>query len=130
MTEYEIIDLLQQRYSELGSLSTQYFTLVSAYVVTAFLVGSKLSKLQLSIVSSLYVIWSASNSAAVWNAINTSNHYLTTLSEMGSTFPDSTSVPVTTGYLVLVQGGSLMGSLYFMWSTRRKAINVKASTRT
>ena len=124
MTEYEIIDLLQQRFSELGSLSTQYFTLVSAYVVTAYLVGSKLSKLQLTIVSTLYVIWAFSNSAAVWNATNTSNYYLTALREMGSTFPDSTSVPVMYGYLILVQGGSLLGSLYFMWATRRRAGNV------
>ena len=119
MTEYEIIDLLQQRYSELGSLSTQYFTLVSAYVVTAYLAGSKLSKLQLSIVSTLYVIWAISNSAAVWNATNTSNYYLATLREMGSSFPDNTSVPVMYGYIVLVQGGSLLGSLYFMWASRR-----------
>ena len=124
MTEYEIIDLLQQRYSELGSLSTQYFTLVSAYVVVAYLAGSKLSKLQLSIVSTLYVIWAVSNSAAVWNATNTSNYYLATLREMESTFPDSTSVPVMYGYLILVQGGSLLGSLYFMWATRRKGDNV------
>ena len=124
MTEYEIIDLLQQRFAELGSLSTQYFTLVSAYVVTAYLAGSKLSRLQLSIVSTLYVIWAVSNSAAVWNATSTSNYYLTTLREMGSNFPDSTSVPVMYGYLVLVQGGSLIGSLYFMWSTRCKQDNV------
>ena len=119
MTEYEIIDLLQQRYSELGTLSTQFFTLVSAYVITAYLVGSKLTRLQLYIVSTLYVIWAVSNSAAVWNAVSTSNFYLTTLQEMGSDLPHNNSVPVTMAYLVLVQGGSLLGSLYFMFSTRR-----------
>jgi hypothetical protein len=54
VTKYEIIDLRQQRYSELGTLSTQFFTRVSAYVVTAYLVGSKLSRLQLAIVTGLY----------------------------------------------------------------------------
>ena len=121
MTEYEIIDLLQQRYSELGTLSTQFFALVSAYVVIAYLVGSKLTKLQLAIVSVLYIIWAVSNSAAVWNAVSTSNYYLTTLQEMGSQLPHNNSVPVTIGYLVLAQGGSLLGSLYFMFSARRKS---------
>ena len=122
MSEYEIIDLLQQRYSELGALSAQFFTLVSAYVVAAYLVGDRLSRIQLLIITVLYVIWAAANSAAVWNAMNTTIFYLKNLSEMGSTFPDTSSVPVTISYLFLVQGGSVVGSLYFMWSTRRRAL--------
>lgn len=119
MTEYEIIDLLQQRYAELGTLSTQFFTLVSAYVVAAYLVADKLSRLQLAIVTALYVVWTFSNSGAVWNAIRACRYYLSSLDEMGATLPDDISIPVTLAYLFIVQGGSILASLYFMWSRRR-----------
>ncbi len=123
MSEYEIIDLLQQRYSELGQLSALFFTLVSAYVVTAYLAGDKLSRVQLAIISIVYVIWVLANSMAAGNAISATSFYLSTLRDMGSSLPDSnTTALVTMSYLVLVQGGSIIASFYFMWTTRRKVL--------
>ena len=57
MTEYELFELLQGSYEKMNVDTTIYFTLVSAYLVVAFLVGSNLTRIQLFIINTLYILW-------------------------------------------------------------------------
>ena len=67
MPEYELFELLQGSYEQMNVDATIYFTLVSAYLVVAFLVGSSLTRIQLfgfmliqacGIIASLHFTWS------------------------------------------------------------------------
>ena len=57
MTEYELGEMLYNTYDGLWQGSQMYFTLVSAYLIIAYLVGSKLDKAQNFIVTGLYIVW-------------------------------------------------------------------------
>lgn len=57
MTEYEIIDAIVSLRADIAGHSMNYVSVLFAYIVAAYLVGSKLSRFQVSMVTLLYVIW-------------------------------------------------------------------------
>jgi hypothetical protein len=57
MTEYEMGELLHNSFDTLWESSQMYFTLVSAYLVVAYLVGNKLTRKQYWIINTLYLFW-------------------------------------------------------------------------
>jgi hypothetical protein len=57
MTEYEMGELLHNSFDTLWESSQMYFTLVSAYLVVAYLVGDKLTRKQYWIINVLYFLW-------------------------------------------------------------------------
>ena len=55
MTEAELIELSQAYWSHTISLLALYITLLSGYLVVAYLAGGKLSVFQVTIVNALYI---------------------------------------------------------------------------
>ena len=51
MTEYELGEMLYNTYENLWNSAQMYFTLVSAYLITGYLVGAKLTTQQNKIVT-------------------------------------------------------------------------------
>ena len=56
MTEYEVADLTASVLSKILTSLTVFFSIVSAYVISAFAVGGKFTKIQLSIVNLCFLI--------------------------------------------------------------------------
>ena len=56
MTEYELVDAIASFNSGAGSWSAMYFTILSAYLVAAYLAGAQLSHSQMLIVSGAFVV--------------------------------------------------------------------------
>lgn len=119
MTEYELFELLQGSYEKMNVDATIYFTLVSAYLVVAFLVGSSLTRIQLFIVNTLYILWSLATINSLYIGMRAAVKFQDGLIEMDSKFfVDDTSTAFWVFGFMFVQAAGIIASLYFMWSVR------------
>lgn len=99
------------------SAFTVYISFTFGYLVSAFLVGRKLTVSQVIIVSSLYVFSSGSALLAL----------VSSMSAQAVAIAQSPSYPTGTIntaefwmiYMSVLLGVGIVASLYFMWSTRR-----------
>lgn len=124
MTEYEMGELLYNTYDTLWETSQMYFTLVSAYLVVAWLVGRKLTQGQYLIVTALYLFWVAGiiqtqvftglSTLQLASSITSQGDFL--LKGYGSGTPMIIGIYSFT--VVMVCG--VFASLYFMWSIRHQ----------
>ena len=117
MTEYELADIVATYSSNAGSFFTVYLTIVSGYLVTAFVAGSRLTTMQVSIlnvgfaVAVFVMIW------ATYGAGSTQVHYTNKLLLLAEDAPQANRAWVMNIMAVLMAGGFL-ASLYFMWGVR------------
>ena len=98
-----------------------YFTLVSAYLVVAFLVGAKLSRVQNLLVTGLYFVWTvgiiqSQYSASIQMIGITDQHLSSSSSFLSADVGTQTQAGVYSFLVVQLLG--LFASLYFMWSVR------------
>ena len=99
--------------------TTIYFTLVSAYLAVAFLAGSNLTRIQLFIVNTLYILWSLGTINSLYIGMRAAVRLQDGLIEMESRFfVDDTSTVFWVFGFMLVQAAGIIASLYFMWSVR------------
>jgi len=129
MTEYEIADLavstqelfFQQRELAQGMaerafhVTQQIGNLLFGYLIVAYLVGAKLTKVQVAILNALYLSWQL-NSFRSLSILNTNAGVL--LEKMAEISPELT--PNIPSLLVALSLYSclILASLYFMWSIR------------
>ena len=120
MTEYEMTDVIMSRFGHMTDQASLYFALVSGYLVTAFLVGSQLSRLQVTVINVLYCLWVA---GILGGYITTVGDTLALESAIRNTYSTESSIGVgdsTYAYsFAVVQAIGLAASLVFMWSVRR-----------
>ena len=121
MTEYELGELLHNNYDGLWQSAQMYFTLVSAYIVVAYLVGQKLTRVQIGIITGLYLVWVIGITQAHYSTsvqmIQVSDSLLAIGSDiLPRAVRDQTRAGVYSFALVQVLG--IIASLYFMWSVR------------
>jgi hypothetical protein len=121
MTEYELYEVLHNSFDTLWESSQMYFTLVSAYLVVAYLVGDKLTGKQNVIVTTLYIVWIV----GVINTQITSGTGAIRISKAISlldtvSYERLTIEPLVFGVYTFtaVMIGGVFASLYFMWTVR------------
>jgi len=129
MTEYEIADLAvstqelfwQQAQTLQGTLeqafnALEYFgTLLFGYLMVAYFIGAKLTRVQVGIFTTLYLFWVV-RLGVVLNIVLISSQM--TIGEMRKISPDLIlhDPPVWGPYAILAL--LTLASLYFMWSVR------------
>ncbi|MEP5567587.1 MAG: hypothetical protein ABJN62_07125 [Halioglobus sp.] len=118
MDEYELMDLLQGTYDKMGEDATMYFTLVSAFLAVAFLAGKRLSKAQLAIASTLYVLWALGTINSMYTGMQTALLLEERLIQMGSNLAGVAPTDFWVLSFMAVQAGGVIASLYFLWSVR------------
>jgi hypothetical protein len=119
MSESELGEMLYNAYSLMSDGAAIYFTLVTAYLATSYLVGSRLTTAQMLVVSSLYVVWSLGLINVQYTQILAVSGFQRELSAMGgSTLLIEQNTQVATWGFVGVQIAGMLASLYFMWSVR------------
>ena len=125
MTEYELGEMLYNTYDGLWQGSQMYFTLVSAYLIVAYLVGAKLNRAQNAIVTGLYCVWTI---GLIQSQYSTSVQMIgitdQLLSSNSSFLSNDVGAQTQAGVytFLIVQMLGLVASLYFMWSVRRADI--------
>jgi len=128
MTEYERADLDSAQFDRLvnlvdvlGTHLTIYLTLISAYIIVAYAVGGKLSRLQVSLVSVLYFAATLFEALLIVALVRGSVHMMSYLGEIDQTLSQAIITNMGGEYLglvVLIAG--LIMPLWFMWSIRRE----------
>ena len=121
MSEYELVDVMYTIFASMNESATLYFTLVSAYLGLSFFIGERLTKVQLIIVNTLYIIWVIGVINSGYGGLSNAVTVMGLLNEMGSPFQGQ-GQRITQGAVygfMLVQFGGMLASLYFMWSVRK-----------
>lgn len=120
MTEFEIRQTMEGAFGLMNEAAMMYFTLVSAYLAVGYLVAKRLSRTQLSIITTLYIVWvlgTINNVFAMLLVAQDNARKLAQVAETGNDPVVSTEAAVWS--FMIVQIGGLVASLYFMWSSRQ-----------
>lgn len=67
MTEYELLDLFISKEAQMASQFSIYLSILSAYIAVSYLVGSKLSWLQTTMISGLFIFGAGGQTYAIYN---------------------------------------------------------------
>ena len=117
MTEYEYADLIATYSSNAGAFFAVYLTVVSGYLITAFVAGPKLSSLQVTILNIGFVVASCMFTFAAFGAGVIRAQYTMKLLELGAESPHAPTTWLFFVFVTLMISG-VLASLYFMWNVR------------
>ena len=121
MSAYEIAEITASNMSNFLTTFSVFLSVATAYLVAAFLVGKKLSSLQLTIVNGSYLI-----SAAILGYLVSANFrvfYIWASSDPKGLVANSTIKPFLVDFtwpLTLLLVVIVIGSLTFMFSVRNR----------
>ena len=120
MSEAELFEAIHARQASIRELNVIFLSLVSAYIVVAYSIGSRLTRSQVLFVSSLYVIWGVGNCLATLTSSHLVNSFWLELGSIDNAIvpPYRAAFVPTLLYVIFVNGGALVGSLWFMRSVR------------
>lgn len=119
MTEYEALDLAQSTFSNALAAYAVFLSIVSGYLITAYLVGSDLTHLQVRLLTLLFLIvvailiWSMSAYAYWGDAFSTlarGQDRVRTMMTPQSWMP---------AFLAIINSLTAFGCVFFMWNVRR-----------
>ncbi len=117
MTPYEMLDLGQSSYSTSVAYVSIFITLLSAYLVAAYIVAGRLSKAQFLLANSLYLviqtltiltIYNFNSSARFWGNLGRSNM------PVSSESANVTYIPEAVALVLIV---TMLLSVWFMWKS-------------
>ena len=120
MTEYDMTDVIMSRFGHMTDQASLYFALVSGYLVTAYFLGSRLTRLQVSVVNVLFCLWTAGILGGYINTVSDTIQLETAIREIGvSPVAGKVSDSTFASYsFAIVQLFGVFASLVFMWSVR------------
>lgn len=117
MTEYELADIIATYSSNTGSFFATYLTVLSGYLITAFVAGERLTIRQAIILNTGYIVATFVMIVAVYGAGSTQVHYTHKLLALAADSPQINREWVMSVTAIVMIGG-VLASLYFMWSIR------------
>ena len=120
MTEYEMMDVIVNRFSTMTDQAALYFALVSGYLIAAFFVGARLTLLQVFVVNSLFIMWTVGLLIGWSTALEATLDLDAAMRQLESPTVGSTmNSAAASAYLFsIVQTIGIIASLIFMWSVR------------
>lgn len=125
MTEYELTDAMQSVVSNIWAAEAVFLTVLSAYVVVAFTVGSRLSSYQHFFINALFLLTVFTNSVNTYGMISQTLHFGGQLQEYSSYYADrlgSLSSDISIWLVYGMRALLTIGALIFMWSIRHPRI--------
>ena len=120
MTQYESLDLAQSAFSSSIAAYALFLSIVTGYLVTAYLVGRELSRGQVWLLSALFLvvasiaIWSVS-SYIFWGVVYSSVAVLE-----GFEHSAMTPKPWLPVFMAIVNVATAFACLLFMWNVRNR----------
>ena len=123
MTEYEISELLYSIIDSMATLFSAYLTIISGYLIIAYLVGARLEKVQVVIINSLFIaitaiqLYSMFTYSLELGALIQRKAEISELTQFQSLIMNQASNFATVFLMFL----GVCASLYFFYSVRRKS---------
>ena len=126
MTEYEMTDIIMSRFSNMTEQASLYFALVSGYLITAYLIGGRLTRLQVSVVNGLFILWTVGIASGYNTSVAAVVELETAIGHLNSrTISDNLGAgalgsgnALSAHLFTIVQLIGIIASLVFMWSVR------------
>ena len=124
MTEYEMTDVIMSRFGQMTDQASLYFALVSGYLVTAYLVGARLTKFQVTVINSLFLLWTAGILGGYMSTVRDTLVLEAAIREIGNVMIGGSMGDSTYAYsFAVVQAVGIVASIAFMWSVRHPRTN-------
>jgi hypothetical protein len=122
VTESELIEAGNSTFALVVELLGFYMTVTSAYLVVAFIAGLRLTRFQITIISTLYVFMASVSTYALYLWCMRAVDYMFKLQETGTsaTMNPNYYVPMI---LTITLVGGIFTSLIFMWNVRNSKNN-------
>ena len=115
MSEYELIDLAAAIMANFFTTFTIFLSIVTAYVIAAFMAGDKLTKVQVSIINMCFLV---SSGIIGWLSLSLFQR-AATLAQRGETLRDVTILPFYSTWMVgALFAALILGCIFFMWNVR------------
>ena len=118
MTAYELSDLIVSVEANMATQFSLYLSVVSAYLVVAYLVGIRLTFAQTVIASSLMVFAAGGQTWALYASLGRVEEFLQFKSELAPLTSYEQNFAVNTYVWVGILAAGVVASLYFMWGVR------------
>ena len=123
MNEYEMTDLILSRYANIAEQASLYFALVSGYLIMAYLIGEKLTRLQVSVVNGLFVLWTVGILMGYFTSVEAVFDLSQAIQNLENpTVGDNTGSAASFHMFSAIQVVGIIASLVFMWSVRHPKI--------
>jgi len=120
ITQAELLLIMIGQVDAIGTHISIFLTIISAYLIVSYLVGRKLTSLQVSVATSIYIvsyIFEAIILAGLYRTmINSVQAYRERFSVINPTSIDSITVASYVGVMIII--AILLSSLWFMWGVR------------
>ena len=121
MIDSDWIEMAQMAESNTIAAGGLLITMISGYLVVAYLVGAKLSRVQVTSVNILYVVGTMSVNGSVWSNTYDNmlarHHAYTYIPDLLGSVPAAQLVLIPLG-VALMYVCIIITSLFFMWSIR------------
>ena len=120
MTQYEYLDLAQSAFSSSIAAYALFLSIVTGYLVTAYMVGRELNRGQVWLLSGLFLVvasiavWSVS-SYIYWGVVYTAAAAADEIERSAMT-PE----PWLPAFMAIVNVATAIACLLFMWNVRRQ----------
>jgi hypothetical protein len=73
MTEYEMRDIIMSRFGHITEQPSLYFAWVSGHLITGYIVGARLTRLQVTVIKTLYCLWTVGILGGYINTVRARN---------------------------------------------------------
>ena len=121
MTEYEALDLAQSNFSNALATYAVFLSIVSGYLITAYLVGSKLARIQVRLLTLMFLIvvailiWSMS-AYTYWGDVFSISPLARGEDGERTMMAPPSWLPT---FLAVINTLTVIGCVFFMWNVRR-----------
>ena len=122
MTEYELLDLVTSSEAHMGTQFSLYLTVISAYMIVAYLVGSKLNASQVTIASILMVFGAGGQTWGLYATLGKIQGYFSRKSELAPLSDYELDFAVNTYIWIGIMSAGILASLFFMWQVRQTKV--------
>ena len=122
MSEYELLDLMSSVEGHMATQFSLYLSVVSAYLIVAYLVGIRLTLVQVFIASALMLFSAGGQTWALYASLGRVTEYLELKSQLSPLTDYEQNFAANTYIWVGILAAGVLASLYFMWSVRHPKI--------
>ena len=120
MTEYELLDLMASMEAHMATQFSLYLTVISAYMVVAYLAGDKLTTVQVWIASILMIFAAGGQTWALYATTGRVLEYLQLKAGHSPLTPYEENFATNSYAWIFILSCGVLAALYFMWGVRRE----------
>jgi hypothetical protein len=117
MTEAEMLEVANGTYELMLSALSLYMSVTSGYLIVAFLVGAKLTRSQMTIISTLYIFMAGVSTYGLYGWVTRGMYFMYEVRALNETVPVQ-ATPLVPAVLIFTLSAGIIASLKFMWDVR------------